>query len=55
MKSIGLSKAVYLKLQNVKHGFESEEGRSISFNDTVDKLIDKNNGKNCTKNHKLAV
>lgn len=45
MNSIGLNREVYLKLLNVKHDFEKSEGQCISFNDIVEKLIDKNNGK----------
>jgi len=43
MKSIGLSDDVYLELLNVKHDFEKQEGRVISYDEIIKKLIDKNN------------
>lgn len=43
MKSIGISDDVYLELLSVKHAFEKEEGRVISYDEIIKKLIDKNN------------
>ena len=44
MKSIGLSINVYRELLQVKHDFEKQEGRVISYDEIIKKLIDKNNG-----------
>lgn len=45
MKSIGISDDVYLELLNEKHKFEKEEGRVISYDEIIEKLINKNNCK----------
>lgn len=45
MRSIGLSNDVYLKLLDTKHDFEKREGRVISYDEIIEELIDKNNGK----------
>ena len=44
MKSIGLSDEVYEQLLHTKHVFEKQEGRVISFDDIIKKLINKNGG-----------
>lgn len=46
MKSIGLSDGVYIELLDVKHSFEKQEGRVISYDEIIKKLIYKNNGNN---------
>lgn len=52
MKSIGLSDEVYIDLLNVKHGFEKQEGRVISYDEIIKKLIDKNNNYQPNKQHR---
>lgn len=44
MKSIGLSDKSYIELLEIKHDFEKKEGRVISYDEIIKKLIDKNNG-----------
>jgi predicted CopG family antitoxin len=39
MKSIGISDDVYLELLEVKHEFEKKEGRVISYDEVIKKLI----------------
>lgn len=43
MKSIGLSDDVYLDLLSVKHEYEKKEGRVISYDEIIKKLIENNN------------
>jgi len=43
MKSIGLSDDVYIELLDVKHNFEKAEGRVISYDEIIKKLIARNN------------
>jgi len=43
-KTIGISDEVYLELLQAKHDFEKKEGRVISYDEIIKKLIDKNNG-----------
>ena len=40
MKSIGLSNKVYQKLLNAKHGFEKTQGRVVSYDDTINLLLE---------------
>lgn len=42
MKSIGLSDEVYTDLLNVKHQYESKEGRVLSYDEIVKRLISMN-------------
>ena len=44
MKSIGLSDEVYLNLLDAKHKFESKEGRFISYDGVIKRLIENKNG-----------
>ena len=44
MKSIGISDDVYLDLLQVKHNFEKQEGRVISYDEIIKKLIKRNGG-----------
>lgn len=39
LKSIGLSEDVYLNLLQTKHNFEKREGRVISYDEIIKKLI----------------
>jgi predicted CopG family antitoxin len=42
MKSVGLSDGVYEKFLGVKHDYETKENRVISFDEVLEKLIEKN-------------
>lgn len=42
-KTIGISDEVYIELLNAKHDFEKREGRVISYDEIIKKLIDNNN------------
>lgn len=56
MKSIGLSNKVYQKLLNAKHGFEKTQGRVVSYDDTIDLLLEESkNMKKIGKNKRLDV
>ncbi len=44
MKSVGLSDEIYEQFLWVKHDYEKKENRIISFDETLKKLIEKNNG-----------
>lgn len=44
LKTIGLSQDVYFKLLDLKHDSEMKERRAVSFSDTIENLIKKNNG-----------
>ena len=45
MKSIGLSDEVYGQLLTTKHKYEQKEGRVISYDEVVKRLIITDNGK----------
>ena len=44
MKSVGLSDEVYSQLLLTKHNFERQEGRVVSYDEVIRKLIFNNNG-----------
>lgn len=44
MKSIGISDEIYQRLLNAKHIFEKQEGRILSYDEIIKKLLNNNFG-----------